>query len=699
MRPTGDTFFSSSPRTGLLWALEGLAWSPTLFIRTVLVLGRLAERRIEDNLVNKPSESLGAIFRSWMPQTSAKLDARKAALTMLARRFPAVAWPICVDQFSTHSRIGNHSHKPRWRPDAHGFGDPISVGETNEFALHAFQIALAWPTHNVETVSDLIGNLNGLEESLQLQVWDAVDAWLNIASESEKATVREKIRVSTMTRRAVKFRGQRVPAKVAARARKTYERLEPDDPVLRHAWLFKTAWVEESANEIADEDFDYHKRDERISRMRENAVREVFEAGGTTSLLRLAEAGEASHSAGWFLAKILEDDERFANALAGIANGGEVTGSRSGLLSGGLANASNERTDVLWKTVAKLDPSKVVPVLVTAPFGRGTWTLADELGAATSESYWQEVSPGWNRDDDDLVFAVERLIEAGRPRAAFRFVHLDLKNLPPLILFDLLTAVTSSSREAPKTYMLDQHDLRKAFQRLSDSREIGFEAMASLEFQFIDIFEHDGARPVNLERQIESQPEIFVQALVLAFKRSDGGKDPEEFEARNEEPRAGRATAAYKLLDAVARVPAYDADGKIDSAKLVQWVEQVRTSARMLARLDIADQMIGKLLSHAPADDDGVWPIKPVRDALEQVLTEHIERGISVALFNARGAHFRGEGGYQERELAAKYANWAESMEYTHPRVSAFLRRMERSYLRDAEWEDNDARVSRRMGH
>ncbi|OYU72729.1 MAG: addiction module antitoxin, partial [Alphaproteobacteria bacterium PA3] len=29
MRPIGDAFFSSSPRTGLLWALEGLAWSPT----------------------------------------------------------------------------------------------------------------------------------------------------------------------------------------------------------------------------------------------------------------------------------------------------------------------------------------------------------------------------------------------------------------------------------------------------------------------------------------------------------------------------------------------------------------------------------------------------------------------------------------------------------------------------------------------
>jgi hypothetical protein len=223
--------------------------------------------------------------------------------------------------------------------------------------------------------------------------------------------------------------------------------------------------------------------------------------------------------------------------------------------------------------------------------------------------------------------------------------------------------------------------------------------MASLEFQFIDIFDHAEARPVNLERQIESQPELFVQALAFAFKRDDDQADPDELLAGDEEQHAARAGAAYKLLDAIARVPAYDSEGGIDSAKLVLWVEHVRASARTLARLDIADQMIGKLLSHAPADPDGVWPCKPVRDALEQVLTDHIGRGISVALFNARGAHVRGVGGYQERELAAKYAGWAESMEYTHPRLATLLRGMERSYLRDAEREDNDARVSRRMRH
>jgi hypothetical protein len=78
-------------------------------------------------------------------------------------------------------------------------------------------------------------------------------------------------------------------------------------------------------------------------------------------------------------------------------------------------------------------------------------------------------------------------------------------------------------------------------------------------------------------------------------------------------------------------------------------------------------------------------------------MSEHIGRGLHVALRNARGAHWRGEGGAQERVIAAKYGGWAKAMEYTHPRVAAILHELEESYLREAEYEDNDAKITRRM--
>jgi hypothetical protein len=112
------------------------------------------------------------------------------------------------------------------------------------------------------------------------------------------------------------------------------------------------------------------------------------------------------------------------------------------------------------------------------------------------------------------------------------------------------------------------------------------------------------------------------------------------------------------------------------------------------ADLEGRKKALSKLAKKFP---DVAWPCMPVRDALEQIANEDLGRGLNVAMRNSRGAHWRGEGGAQERAIAAKYEAWAKAMEYTHPRVAAILHELEKSYLHDAEWEDNEAKIMRRM--
>ena len=54
LKPVNSAFFGKCNRSGLLWALEGLAWSKEYFARTVIVLSRLSEPTIDDNYANKP---------------------------------------------------------------------------------------------------------------------------------------------------------------------------------------------------------------------------------------------------------------------------------------------------------------------------------------------------------------------------------------------------------------------------------------------------------------------------------------------------------------------------------------------------------------------------------------------------------------------------------------------------------------------
>ena len=73
-------------------------------------------------------------------------------------------------------------------------------------------------------------------------------------------------------------------------------------------------------------------------------------------------------------------------------------------------------------------------------------------------------------------------------------------------------------------------------------------------------------------------------------------------------------------------------------------------------------------------------------------------RGALTGVYNARGVHFRGEGGGPERELAAKYGKWGRALQSSHPYVSSkLLMAMAKTYEREASREDIDAEVRRRM--
>jgi len=353
--------------------------------------------------------------------------------------------------------------------------------------------------------------------------------------------------------------------------------------------------------------------------------------------------------------------------------------------------------DYVDRCAAAVSEEKVVPLLTSAPFDRATWAVVDSFDSDVRTAYWRELPPNWNRDEDDLLVGVTHLLKAIRPRAAFRLAHFSMKKLPPLVLFDLLAAIARGSDETANTYQLDRHGLREAFRRLNESADVKTDAMAGLEFAFIDIFDDGEARPENLEKEIARDPELFVQAVGFAFKRSDDNEDSSELRLDDSNQKSNRARSAYKLVDVIALIPGRKDDGTIDSADSVRWIEQARAGYATIAREDVGDQMLGKLLSHAPADDDGVWPCLPVRDTLEKVMTEHIGRGLHTALFNSRGVTWRGSGGDQERERATGYARGAEAMQYTHPRVAAVHRDMERTYLCHVEREDTDAKANRRL--
>jgi len=72
----GSGITGANYMTGLLWALETLAWDEEYLVPATFSLGKLALRDPGGNWGNRPANSLTTIFLPWLPQTMASIDKR-----------------------------------------------------------------------------------------------------------------------------------------------------------------------------------------------------------------------------------------------------------------------------------------------------------------------------------------------------------------------------------------------------------------------------------------------------------------------------------------------------------------------------------------------------------------------------------------------------------------------------------------------
>ena len=697
LMPAGSGPFGRCLRTGLLWALETLSWSPKYLHRVIAILAELSTVEINDNWVNKPIGSLSAIFRCWMPQTAAPLDVRIAAIERLAKVFPKVAWQLLIEQFEPGSRIGHYSRRPEWRNDASGAGQVVSRREAYEFSRRALDIALAWPKHDEKTLSDLIECIGSLTDEDAALVWERVNQWREGADDVSKSRLREAIRRYAFTRRA---RHRNLSAHLLAEARSNYEALQPTDLAIRHAWLFAKHWVEESAEEVHEDNLDYSKRGERIHRERQDAMRDVWAQKGLEGALKLLETSEAPDVVGVYAAGCVVSETEAGAVLRSSLSSPAVSAAIMDRFLEGFLGAIDApwRRRVLDEFGTGTSGGELLRVVQCAPFTSETWRFLDDKPESLRHSYWSTVTPRFSRiTDADLAELIDRLLEARRPRAAFHLAHFDWEKVETSQLARLLEEVTTHRDEPAGTYLLDRYEIGEALTSLAGRPGITDIDMARLEFRFIDALDFDDRGIPHLEKQLAESPALFAQSVALAFKRSDGQPDPPEFNSGTEEQRSNMALAAYRLLEKAHRTPGTEVDGSVNAQALMTWISESRRLCSENGRPTMGDQTLGQLLAKGPGDPDGNWPCRAICEAMDAIASEHVGKGFHVAVRNSRGAHWRGEGGEQERVLADRYRTWARVRAAEFPFVSAVLESVADSYEREAQREDSDARVTRRL--
>lgn len=682
-----DVLFSEEGRgitggnylTGLLWGLEALAWDEKYLVRVCDILGALASRDPGGQWTNRPANSLSTILLPWLPQTIASIEKRKAAVRVLCREWPDIAWKLLIGLLPNQHQMSTGCYKPRWR---NTIPADWEKGVTNkeyfdQVATYA-EMALDLAAYDPIRLGELVGHFDNLPKN-------SFDKLLSRLESKEVSSLPEEDR-QRLWNNLAKFtsKHRRFPdAKWAlgdeliSSIESVAEKLTPSNPQN----LYKSLFTEREFD-LYEERGNWEEQGNKLERRRQEAIRETMGTSGITSVVHLAEIVESPYRVGYSTGCISDaevDKKLLPQYLA--SEDRRLSSFIGGYIWGRFSVGGWEWIDELdrddWKT------ENIVQFLICLPFKKEAWERATQWLNNDSSMYWRRASVNPYQAKDDLGFAIEMLIEGGRPNAAIDCMtklRFDNQNID---IGQCVRALLSAPSSEEDKRSIDAHHIIELIKTLQESPDVPPEDLFQVEWTYLQLLDrYNGASPKFLESRLAGDPEFFCEVIRLIYRSKDA--TPAEHKPSDQEKAI--ATNAWHLLNEWKTPPGTQADGSFDKASFLTWLQRVKEICTETGHLEVALINVGEVLIHAPSDREGLWIDCSVADALNARDAEDMRRGFHTGICNSRGAHWVDPTGKPEQDLAEQYQKKAEAVENAgYQRFAQTLRELSSSYLREAE--------------
>lgn len=676
--------------SGLLWALEATAWSPEYFSDTVSILTLLSKLDPGGGWNNRPANSLKDLFLPGLPQTNASPSERIASFDNLINQEPEIGWKLA--QNSMNGTV-SPSYQFHWRDNGgHRTGlDHENVQDHNEYVKELLprleQLSYATNENLIESVHSFINVNDEIRQGV-------VRALNNAKPEQYSKEERDKMRSNLRhTLNWINSYGDERIRKHSQPLHSALKKFDPEDVIERVGWLVADPWVQLPEGDPKD----YDDKNQNILEKRKQAAREMLDK---TSLKKIFEFVKKAQYA-WFLGDVMGRAVKSEKEESTILDAMLKDEKLPYHLISGFAQGRIGSTDKTWieKQIKKLKKRKTYTdygcalLYLGESEGIAVWEKVKTEGTKVEKHYWKLAS-GFSKEDysKDGEFAVEKLLDAKRPNAAIKIAGDHRTSINSKLLQRLLMDLLANT-EAQK-HPMDGWYIEGVFEQLHSRNELSLEEIAKLEWPFIKVLDNHGTSNLTLaiHKVLQKDPAFFTQLISILYKRDDGKPDPQKNNA-TEKQRESMASNAWDIFHRWTLVPGFNPDGSVDEKTLFEWVENARKQCSEIGKGIGCDLKIADMLSRAPADPDGIWPHIAVRNLIEKLRSDMIDKHIPIGIYNGRGVTSRGvyDGGKQERSLSDKYLEMSKKVSIKWPRTAAILRSISESYQWDAKRFDVDS--------
>jgi len=682
--------FGDCKHSGLLWALEGMAWSSEYFSRAMNLLFDLAIIDKGGTWNNRAINSLKDIFVPGLPQTYATPEERLAIWDTLTAKDSQTVWKFAQHYFGDGSM--SEAHRFRWRD----MGGNRRGLEPEDNEIHRKYVAGLIP--KLTDLACLKENLISSADEFTRLPLEIRDKLLNTleAADINSFSREERIRLLQCIREAcnwVNSYGDDERKKQIPSLYRVLEKFQPEDTLDRVGWLLSDPWPRLPEGEPKE----YDAKDTAINVSREKAAREVLDNASLERIIEYAGTIQYVGVLGHALGKVIRDEEEDTKVLDGMI--GRI--SNTSLLIRGYSLGRVEATGPGWvdqqikrlKTKGNYSAEACALLYLGLPENVETWSAVNSQGKEAEEAYWKLAS-GYSRADksEEAPIAIEKLLDVKRPEVALRIAGDPKLLLPSILLKRLLEEILKLEDKKLKAGVMEEYHLGHVFDQLYKNDDFSMEEMVKLEWPFAALF-NDLKRYTSsstaIHRLLQKDPGFFAQLISFIYRRDDRAPDSEK-EKVDDKLLERRARVAREALDSWYLLPGVKSDGSVDEKELTEWVESAREKCAETNHTIGGDLQIGFILAHAPSDPDGVWPHIAVRNLIEKLNSKTIEEHIQIEIYNSRGVTSRGlmDGGKQERDLAQRYKAMSDSVKNKWPRTGVMLKSIAESYENEAKGHD-----------
>jgi len=671
---TGDNYL-----TGLLWALEGLAWDEQYLVRVCVALGELASHDPGGQWANRPSNSLATILLPWLPQTLASVDKRRVAVRTIFDEWPDIAWNLIIQLLPGQHQTSSGSHKPSWCktiPDDWEKG--VTHQEYRQQASFYAELAVAAAGQDTARLFALVDHLDNLPKPAFGQLLQVLTSKpISELPEEQRLSIWDHLTKFTSKHRRYSDAKWALPDELITRIEQVAEKLVPTKPFNLYQHLFT-----DRDFYLYEEKGDWEQQRKKLDTRRETAISEIFQQEGAEGVIRFSESVSSPNQVGYALG-VIGDSVIERTLLPHFIE--ILDNKRKALVSGFIWRRYHLKG---WEWCDDIDrsdwtPEQVGQFLACLPFTKGAWDRASEWLQVHESEYWTRTGANAYQADGDLALAIEKLVEHGRPHAAINCLDRMRHDKQPIDTNQCVRALLAALSSSEPSYAMDWYHIVELIKFLQAEPSVNQDDLFRVEWAYVPLLDrHRDAAPQLLESRLANDPEFFCEVIRLIYRSK---KEYQSSKEPTEESKA-IATNAWQLLHEWKTPPGTQKDGTFSEERFTEWLHRVKEVCTESGHLEVALINIGEVLIYIPPDPDGLWIRRAVAAALNDREADDMRNGFRTGTYNSRGVHWVDPTGKPERELAEQFRSKAEEVENAgFQRFAVTLRGLADGYDREAE--------------